>query len=83
VVVSELATNAVVHARSPFSVAARRQSSGVRLSVQDLSTAEPVIRSYTPMAPSGRGLQLVADLTSNWGVETTSAGKTVWAELRP
>ncbi len=83
-VVSELATNAVVHARSAFSVVARREGSGVRLSVHDLSTAGPVLRS-TPdvLAPSGRGLQLVAHITSEWGVETTSAGKTVWAELQP
>jgi len=73
----------VVHARSPFSVVARREGSGVRLSVHDLSTAQPVLRS-TPdvLALSGRGLQLVAHVTSEWGVETTSAGKTVWAELR-
>jgi hypothetical protein len=24
----------------------------------------------------------VADITNDWGVEATSAGKTVWAELR-
>jgi anti-sigma regulatory factor (Ser/Thr protein kinase) len=82
-VVSELATNAVVHARSAFSVVARREGSGVRLSVHDLSTAKPVLRSAPLLAPSGRGLQLVAEITSKWGVETTSAGKTVWAELRP
>jgi anti-sigma regulatory factor (Ser/Thr protein kinase) len=83
-VVSELATNAVVHARSAFSVVARREGSGVRLPVHDLSTAEPVLRS-TPdvLAPSGRGLHLVAHITSEWGVETTSAGKAVWAELQP
>jgi anti-sigma regulatory factor (Ser/Thr protein kinase) len=84
-VVSELATNAVVHARSAFSVVARREGSGVRLSVHDFSTAEPVLR-FTPdvLAPSGgRGLRLVADITSEWGVEATGAGKTVWAELRP
>lgn len=83
-VVSELATNAVVHARSAFSVVARREGSGVRLSVHDLSTAQPVLRC-TPdvLAPSGRGLQLVAHITSEWGVETTSAGKAVWAELQP
>jgi anti-sigma regulatory factor (Ser/Thr protein kinase) len=81
-VVSELATNAVVHARSAFSVVARREGSGVRLSVHDLSTAKPVLRSAPLLAPSGRGLQLVADITNDWGVETTSAGKTVWAELR-
>jgi anti-sigma regulatory factor (Ser/Thr protein kinase) len=83
-VVSELATNAVVHARSAFSVVARREGLGVRLSVHDLSTGEPVLRdSPDVLALSGRGLQLVAHISSEWGVETTSAGKAVWAELRP
>ena len=83
-VVSELATNAVVHARSPFAVIARREGAGVRLSVQDLSTGEPVLRSTTDvLAFSGRGLHLVADITTAWGVETTTEGKTVWAELQP
>src|SRR4029077_18535637 len=83
-VVSEVATNAVVHARSAFSVLARREGSGVRLSVCDLSTAEPVLGSSPDvLAPSGRGLRLVDDITSRWGVDRTRAGKTVWAELRP
>jgi anti-sigma regulatory factor (Ser/Thr protein kinase) len=83
-VVSELATNAVVHARSPFAVIARREGSGVRLLVRDLSTAAPVLRSTADvLAFSGRGLHLVADVTTEWGVETTTAGKTVWAELQP
>jgi hypothetical protein len=58
-VISELATNAVIHAHSAFSVVARRQGSGVRLSVRDLSTVEPVLRSTLDvLAPSGRGLQV-------------------------
>jgi anti-sigma regulatory factor (Ser/Thr protein kinase) len=51
-VVSELATNAVVHAHSEFSVVARREGSGVRLSVHDLSRAEPLLRSVTPSGAS-------------------------------
>ncbi|MGO9495220.1 MAG: MEDS domain-containing protein [Solirubrobacteraceae bacterium] len=83
-VVSELATNAVVHAGSAFSVVARREGSGVRIAVHDLSRAEPVVRdTLDVLALSGRGLQLVAHISSEWGVETTSAGKAVWAELRP
>jgi anti-sigma regulatory factor (Ser/Thr protein kinase) len=80
--VTELATNAVVHARSPFSVVARADASGVRLSVRDASRVRPTLRGDFPTATSGRGLRLVAALSANWGVDVTADGKTVWAELK-
>ncbi len=80
-VCSELATNAVVHARTPFSVVARRKRSGVRISVHDGSPVTPALRDNGPTAFSGRGLRLVALLARRWGVESTGAGKTVWADL--
>jgi anti-sigma regulatory factor (Ser/Thr protein kinase) len=81
--VTELATNAVVHARSTFSVVARAKESGICVSVRDASPVEPTLRDHSPTAPSGRGLHLVAALSANWGVEVTADGKTVWAELQP
>lgn len=82
-VVSELATNAVVHARSPFSVVGRSDGSEVRVSVRDASRFEPTLRDRGPTAVSGRGLPLVAAVARNWGVEVAPHGKTVWAELQP
>jgi anti-sigma regulatory factor (Ser/Thr protein kinase) len=82
-VVSELATNAVVHARSPFSVVARSDGSGVRVSVRDASQFELKLRDRGPTAISGRGLPLVAAVARDCGVEVTAHGKTVWAELQP
>ncbi|MGB9184934.1 MAG: MEDS domain-containing protein [Solirubrobacteraceae bacterium] len=81
--VTELATNAVVHARSTFSVVARTGGPGVRVSVHDASPVEPTLRDGDPTAQSGRGLQLVAALSASWGVDVTAEGKTVWAELHP
>lgn len=81
-VMSELATNALAHARTPFWVAARVQDSGIRLSVRDASTATPTLRDGGQLAPSGRGLRIVAALASNWGVDVDADGKTVWADLR-
>lgn len=86
VVLSELATNAVIHARTSFSVAMRSDERGVRISVRDASVAEPAIRDPLPgselMATSGRGLPLVATLAKGrWGFDPGPDGKTVWAQL--
>jgi anti-sigma regulatory factor (Ser/Thr protein kinase) len=81
--VTELATNAAVHARSTFSVVARTGEPGIRVSVHDASPVEPTLRDDDPTAQSGRGLQLVAALSASWGVDVTADGKTVWAELQP
>jgi anti-sigma regulatory factor (Ser/Thr protein kinase) len=80
-VVTELATNAVVHARTAFSVHVRHDASAVRISVTDSSCAEPSLGNPAQHDLSGRGLWLVSRLASRWGVEPTHAGKTVWAEL--
>jgi hypothetical protein len=78
----ELAANAIVHARSPFSVTVDAHSSGVRLSVRDSSAVRPTVRPCDPRAESGRGLLLVAALSADWSVVVTADGKTVWADLR-
>jgi hypothetical protein len=80
-VTSELATNAVVHAGTPFSVAVRSDGSGVRISVHDTSPMQPVMRDHNPVALAGRGLRLIAMISQAWGVEYGPDGKTVWAEL--
>lgn len=80
-VVSELATNAVVHAGTPFSVSVRCDGAAIRVSVHDRSLTQPILREAGPSARSGRGLRLVASVARDWGVETACDGKTVWAEL--
>jgi anti-sigma regulatory factor (Ser/Thr protein kinase) len=83
VVVTELASNVVVHARLPFTVTlSPSQGGGVRISVQDGSRTRPVQRQDGPTAQSGRGLTLIAALARSWGVDTTPDGKVVWAELQ-
>jgi anti-sigma regulatory factor (Ser/Thr protein kinase) len=80
-VLSELVTNAVIHAGSMVSVSVRPANAGVHLRVYDTSLVEPWLRSPEPMQPGGRGMHVVDALANRWGVEATTKGKTVWAEL--
>lgn len=80
VVVSELASNAVLHAGSDLAVAVGRLTDGVRIAVADDSDLAPVVRP--PTSPAGRGLHIVAALATDWGTEPLPDGKAVWAELR-
>jgi anti-sigma regulatory factor (Ser/Thr protein kinase) len=79
--VSELVTNAVLHARTQVDVALRQTPRGLRIEVSDRSPAVPRTRTYGPTAATGRGLHLVAQLSSEWGVDRTTEGKSVWVEI--
>ncbi len=81
--VSELVTNAVVHARSRAQLRLSLRSGRLRAEVEDRAPAvRPRRRSVGEDATNGRGLALVADLASSWGVtDTGPGGKAVWFEL--
>lgn len=82
--VSELAANAVLHARSDFDIAVYETAGGVRISVRDRSQALPVLVAPSATAMSGRGLALVQTLASAWGAGASTAEgavKSVWFEL--
>ncbi len=79
VVVSELVTNAVLHAHTRVTVTATYDRS-LRLEVSDSASAMPIPRG-SPSSTTGRGLHLVAALATAWGYETQATGKVVWAEF--
>ena len=81
-VVSELTTNAVVHAGSAFRLVVRRRTSEMWLEVHDSSHAFSELRAGAPAADSGHGLNLVAAVAHDWGVDQARTGKVVWAQLR-
>ena len=80
--VSELATNAVIHAQTPFVVRIARAGSLVRVEVVDESAQLPVRRDRRPDAPGGRGIGIVEHLSNRWGATPSESGKTVWFEVR-
>jgi anti-sigma regulatory factor (Ser/Thr protein kinase) len=81
--VSELVTNAVLHAQSTIVVDVERIDDVLRVGVRDSSSELPVRRSLEPTAESGRGLNIVHTLALRWGVDFDgqSSGKRVWFEI--
>ncbi len=86
VITTELATNAVLHARTPFVVRVAMVNEGaVRIEVHDANRRAPVVRNFSNEATSGRGLRLVQSMGDAWGVaaDADGGGKTVWVEISP
>ena len=80
IVTSELATNAVLHARSAFTVALTPLPAGLRIAVRDHTPLRPQGDGGLVAAP-GHGLGVVAHLADQLAVQPVPGGKVVWAEL--
>lgn len=81
-VVSELVTNAVVHAGGPITLSASYLDSTLHVEVHDTERAPlPSVREPPASEKTGRGLNLVALLADRWSVTPTPGGKTIWFEM--
>lgn len=78
-VLDELVSNALRHARPPVRVRLRRRPGRLRIEIDD-GSAIPATRR-TPGSDGGRGMALVEKCTAAWGQLRHGSGKTVWAEL--
>ena len=80
-VASELATNAIEHAMSPFTVVLQGFDDFVFLAVHDGSLKRPRLLTNQPLdSEVGRGMVLVNALSSDWGMAATpKGGKSTWA----
>lgn len=79
---SELVTNAVSHTAGGTVLLAITCGWGrLRVEVHDESRSVPVVGAAPASAESGRGLVLVAGLSSDWGYYQTQAGKAVYFTL--
>ncbi|GAA3222826.1 ATP-binding protein [Nonomuraea helvata] len=85
VVVSEVVTNAVVHAKSAMTLSLHRQGRSVRGEVADHSPVWPTPLPAGPNEEHGRGLAIVTAYSERWGVDPAPDGKIVWfvCEERP
>jgi MEDS: MEthanogen/methylotroph, DcmR Sensory domain len=82
-VVTELAANAVLHARTGFRVDLAADPDVLRISVCDASPLPPAAAAAGLPAAPLHGLGAVDALASRWGVDPLGhSGKSVWVELR-
>jgi anti-sigma regulatory factor (Ser/Thr protein kinase) len=77
---SELLGNAVSHGPAGGHVGVRTafRDGAYRVAVTDESPVLPVVRDPHPTDPSGRGMHVLANLATAWGVEPGSHSKSVW-----
>jgi len=78
IVIAELAANAIVHARSTFTVAVSQAGDTVRIAVRDMVPLGDGERLVTAIGP---GLDVVAKIAKRWAVEPLPDGKVIWVEL--
>ncbi|MGZ4466565.1 MAG: ATP-binding protein, partial [Nocardioides sp.] len=82
--VSELVTNALLHAQPPFSVRVRGTREHPRVEVRDGSSQPPLLPNEgldhedDLLLTFGRGLGIVARCATAWGADIEDDGKVVW-----
>ena len=82
-IVTELASNVVKHAGTPYQVVLRRFGNYLHVSVLDGDERLAKITGpATPLSTSGRGLLLVEAFSASWGSYATTRGKSTWATVR-
>lgn len=82
-VVTELATNAVMHAESDYLVVLhlKPDTLGIAVADSDSTAAEP--RDLGPEEVGGRGLHMVDAVAAEWGTANVpDDGKFVWVQIR-
>ena len=79
--VTELVSNAVLHAKTDMLLVVDVVPGRVELRVQDGSPEDPERQAHDPEASDGRGLAIVDELASAWGVDHDRGLKVVWANI--
>ena len=79
--VSEVVTNAVLHARSAATITVRRTADLLTVEVRDDDPTPPVRQPHSTTASTGRGLRILVVLALRWGTRPTGGGKVVWFDF--
>lgn len=81
--VSELVTNALIHARTASVLTLTRRPGRLRVELRDASTEPATVpnASENGHREGGRGVLLISSMADLWGNDVDEHGKTVWFEL--
>ena len=80
-VISELASNAVLHAQTPFELTCHIDGTA-RFEIRDWDPySVPLVTDGNPGRVGGLGLRLIEAIATEWGVEKHSAFKVVWCTV--
>ncbi len=79
--VSEVVTNAVMHARTRARLTVSADSHWVRAEIEDRAGGEVAIRSRSAGVEPPGGLEIVDRLATDWGISRFSTHKVVWFEI--
>jgi anti-sigma regulatory factor (Ser/Thr protein kinase) len=80
--VTELVSNGVRHARTPLELVLKFDGSRLRISLADGDPRLPVAAERQELTVGGFGLALIGSLSTNWGTDLDAPrGKTVWFEI--
>ncbi|MFC0843156.1 ATP-binding protein [Streptomyces noboritoensis] len=79
--VSEVVTNACLHAGGPRELVLRHADGHLRVEVADGSPVAPARRPRAPSLPGGHGLMVLDRLAGDWGSMPVGTGKVVWLEV--
>lgn len=79
--VSEMATNACLHAGGPTELVLHHGPDGLRIEVADPSAQPPHPRPREVSLPGGHGLIVLERLSQSWGWAATDGGKIVWVQV--
>lgn len=81
--VSEVVTNAILHARTHLTLTIEEVGAVAHIAVHDGSPVAPRLHAFSRTSATGRGLRLLDKLAMSWGVESDpgTGGKIVWFEV--
>ncbi len=81
--VSEVVTNAILHARSDVYLEVLDRGDVARVEVRDSSPMPPRLHRFAVDSATGRGMRLLDQLSLRWGAERADdvRGKIVWFEV--
>lgn len=84
-VLGEMVSNAIRHARTDFTACTEISGGAIRLEVLDHDTRPPMLMGIDPASTSGRGLRMVSAVAADWGWNPAQgggdSGKVVWATV--